>query len=489
MLSSSFLRFSEKRKLILLIVLLLSGGFIATSLASYYVSKASIRTSIVENELPLTADNVYSEIQKDLIRPIFISSMMASDTFLRDWVLAGENGVDRLTKYLAEVKGRYETFTSFFVSERTRQYYHANGVLKTIREDEPRDRWYFRVRAMNAPYEINVDADMAHSDALAIFINYRVLDYAGRFIGVSGVGLSASAVRTLIDEYQSRYRRMIYFVDKAGKVVVAANGADLGSTSIQGIEGLDSTRILRDGAGSYQYKKNGRIHLLNVRFIPELNWYLFVEKNEDEALGEIRQALYLNLAICLAITVVVLLLVSLTLNRYQSRLEVMASTDKLTGLTNRQAFDIIFPHALADARRLNSPLAMIMLDIDDFKSVNDRFGHLSGDEVIRRVGLATREALRDSDIVCRWGGEEFMAVLKGCNRDGAALLAEKVRAAVEALSFTFDETPVRLTVSLGVSQLNDAEMAAENPVEMLLHRADHGLYQAKQGGRNRVCVV
>jgi len=132
---------------------------------------------------------------------------------------------------------------------------------------------------------------------------------------------------------------------------------------------------------------------------------------------------------------------------------------------------------------------MIMLDIDDFKSVNDRFGHLSGDEVIRRVGLATREALRDSDIVCRWGGEEFMAVLKGCNRDGAALLAEKVRAAVEALSFTFDETPVRLTVSLGVSQLNDAEMAAENPVEMLLHRADHGLYQAKQGGRNRVCVV
>lgn len=480
-------RISDKRRLMLLIVLLLSSGFIATSLASYYVSKASIHNSIVESELPLTSDNVYSEIQKDLIRPIFIFSMMASDTFLRDWVLSGENGVDRLTKYLAEVKGRYETFTSFFVSDKTRLYYHAAGVLKSINEKELRDRWYFRVRDMQAPYEINVDVDLAHDDALTIFINYRVTDYNGRFIGVSGVGLSASAVRTLINDYQSRYRRRIYFVDKVGKVVLAASRTDLGTNDIRAIEGLDSARILQDGAGSYQYKRNGRINLLNVRFIPELNWYLFVEKDEDEALGEIRQALYLNLAICLVITLIVLFMVTYTLNRYQTRLETMARTDKLTGLANRQAFELLFKESLQAARRNAGALSMIMLDIDQFKSVNDRFGHLTGDAVIRGVADTLRHSVRDTDIVCRWGGEEFLVVARNCSCIDAMALAEKIRLAVAAEAYRFEEQELKVTVSLGVSELNVGERGDEAAVDGLLQRADHALYQAKQSGRNCSC--
>src|SRR5512146_2776777 len=109
----------DKRKLIVILSLLLSVGFAVIALVNYHVSKAAIRESIVANELPLTSDNIYSELQKDLIRPVFISSMMASDTFLRDWVLSGEKDVGRMTKYLKEVMGRYHTFTSFFVSDRT----------------------------------------------------------------------------------------------------------------------------------------------------------------------------------------------------------------------------------------------------------------------------------------------------------------------------------------------------------------------------------
>lgn len=488
MFAHSLRRISDKRRLILLIVFLLSGGFVATSLASYYVSKASIHNSIVDSELPLTSDNVYSEIQKDLIRPIFISSMMASDTFLRDWVISGENGVDRLTKYLAEVKGRYETFTSFFVSDKTRLYYHAAGVLKSISDRESRDRWYFRVREMQAPYEINVDVDLAHDDALTIFINYKVFDYNGRFIGASGVGLNATAVRDLINDYQARYHRRIYFVDKVGKVVLAATGADLGANDIRAVEGLDSARILREGAGTYEYRRNGRSHLLNVRFIPELNWYLFVEKNEDEALGEIRQALYLNLAICALITVIVLFLVSLTLNRYQVRLETMARTDKLTGLANRQAFEILYGKALRESRRGASPLSMIMLDIDRFKAINDSFGHLSGDAVICQVAETIRQTVRENDIVCRWGGEEFLVVVKNCARDDALLLAEKIRLAIAAHSFSFAGQSLTVTASLGVSELAAAERMEEGTVDGLLQRADHAMYRAKEAGRNQTCA-
>src|SRR4051812_15750307 len=150
-------------RLIPLVSILLITGFLATSLASYFVSKASVREGI-ESGLPLTADNIYSEIQKDLLRPIFIASMMAHDTFLRDWVIAGEKEAGSVAKYLAEIKTKYDTVSSFYVSDRTRNYYFPDGVLKHISADDWRDVWYFRVRDMAEPYEINVDPDFANRD-------------------------------------------------------------------------------------------------------------------------------------------------------------------------------------------------------------------------------------------------------------------------------------------------------------------------------------
>ena len=108
--------------LVLLLLFLLGSGFLTTSLLSYYASRDSIRDSIINTELPLTSDTVYSEIQKDLVRPILISSMMARDTFLRDWVLAGEQDTAQMTRYLREVQEHYGAFTSFFVSDKSSRH-------------------------------------------------------------------------------------------------------------------------------------------------------------------------------------------------------------------------------------------------------------------------------------------------------------------------------------------------------------------------------
>lgn len=474
---------SDKQKLIGTLSILLALGFAATTLVNYYVSKASIRDSIVASELPLTSDNLYSEIQKDLIRPILISSMMASDTFLRDWVLAGESDVDKMTRYLREVKQRYGAFTSFFVSERSRVYYQTEGVLKKISRDEPRDVWYFRVREMKSPYEINMDPDLANKDALTIFINYRVLGYDGQYIGVTGVGLTVDAVRALINDYQKRYRRSVYFVDPQGHVALFGNDSQIAGSDIREIDGLRdiADRILKEGAGTFEYSSKGHDHLLNVRFIPELNWYLFVEQLEDEALKEIRNTLYLNLAISLIITAIVLLATSLTINRYQGQLEEMAMTDKLTGLANRQAFDLLIQQALSESRRNKTPLLAVLIDIDHFKEINDRLGHLAGDSVIQQVATVIKAALRESDIVCRWGGEEFLVMLKGPTADHGRPLAEKLRRAVETGAFHHGETVVPVTISLGIA----AYINGETP-DQLIARADKALYDAKNRGRNLV---
>jgi len=471
----------ERRRLVVLLGVILAVGFLATTLASFFVSRGSLREGIVGSELPLIADNLYSEIQKDLIRPILISSTMASDTFLRDWVIAGEADVERITRYLKEIKTRFGAFTSFFISERTRVYYHADGVLKTVSEQEPRDVWYFRARSMAPDYEINVDPDLANADAMTIFKNYRVFDYAGKYIGIAGVGLTVNAVQDLIRKYRERFAREIYFVDKSGQVVLSETPGGGGKLGDRPGIGAMADRLLSGGHQAVQYEVGGNARFVNVRYVSELQWFLFVEKDEGKSTAGIVKTLYLNLLVCLIAIVLVISITSVFIGRYQVQLERVATTDPLTGLANRQAYDILMTQALKEADRGIGPLSIAMIDIDNFKQVNDRYGHIVGDEVLRSVAAVIRASIREADILCRWGGEEFLLVLKNCRRDPAVEVGEKVREAVDGAAVAAGGELVRVTISIGV-----AERFAREPEPALLGRADAALHAAKAAGKNRV---
>lgn len=474
----------EKRKnqLILIISLLLIAGFLITSLASYFASRSSLRSQISKTELPLTSDNIYSEIQRDLLRPIFISSLMASDTFLRDWVLQGEEDSTKIIRYLKEIKERYNAFTSFFVSEQTRIYYHADGILKKVSPDEERDIWYFRVRSMKPDYEINVDPDMANKDTMTVFINYRVFDYAGNYIGVTGVGLAVNSVKNLIADYKKSYGREIYFVDQKGDIKLQSGNFSANEKNISDLEGLGplSEKILATKSNSFQYKRGGKTVLLNTRYITEFKWYLLVERTEEEAIKQVLSTLMINLLICIIITAVVLGLTNLTINAYQRRLEKMATTDKLTGLYNRQALDVIFNENFKEADRREVNFSIIVFDIDQFKKINDAHGHLVGDAVLKNIADITTENVRTSDVVCRWGGEEFLVLLKECTLEDGYNMAEKIRTAIKGFHSDYNGINVTATVSLGVAQYRSGESEDD-----LLSRVDKALYTAKQNGRDR----
>ncbi|MDI1244934.1 MAG: sensor domain-containing diguanylate cyclase, partial [Rhodoferax sp.] len=473
------------RRLLILLSILLSFGFFATTLGSYLVSKDVIREAILGRELPLASSNIYVELQKDLVQPVVISSTMAHDTFLRDWVLRGERDVSEMNRYLEEVKTRYGAFSSFFVSDRSLSYYTGGGVLKKVSPTEPRDAWYYRVRDLKEAYEINVDPDLANQDAMTIFINYRVFDFDGNYLGATGIGLTMDAMYRRIKDYQHRYQRTIYFVNEQGQVVLRGQNAASQATDLRTSPGLRDIidQILEARNGGYQYEANGTNHLLNVHYIPELKWYLFVEKDESEALVKIRQTLYINLGVCLVITLVVLMLTNLSLSRYQRRLENMASTDKLTGMLNRQAFTILMDKLMADCARSPRPLSILMIDLDHFKRVNDQHGHAVGDQVLCLVADVLQQSLRKSDIAVRWGGEEFLVVLDNCAIDEARLIAEKIRERIAQAHLALGEAVLVLQASVGVSQLRP-----EEGLDQAIQRADGGLYQAKHGGRNQVGV-
>ncbi len=472
----------KRKKLILIVSLLLITGFAATSLTSYYISRSSLRNVIIYSELPLTSDNIYSKIQKDILRPVFISSIMATNTFLRDWLISGEKDKSKITNYLADIQAKYHTFTSFLVSDRTRLYYQTNGILKKVKKNDPRDKWYFRVRSMKTDYEINVDPDMANNNTIAIFINYKVFDYNHKFIGATGVGLNASAVKNFIKKYQKDYDRKIFFIDRQGRIMLYGPVLLKSIKNIREMKGLSSIadKILSTKNGRFIYQKNGHIVHLNTRFIPEFNWYLLVEQTEEKATGPILNALFINLLSCAIITLIVLFLTNMTILSYQQKLEKMAKTDKLTGVFNRQAFDIIMTQILKDVQRKKYDLSIIMFDIDFFKRVNDEFGHPAGDAQIKNIAKIGMDIIRSSDILCRWGGEEFVILLKECKLDEAYKISEKIRKAIEKTPAVHQGRKIFSTISLGVAQYQDFEQK-----EQLISRVDKLMYLAKQNGKNR----
>ncbi len=167
---------------------------------------------------------------------------------------------------------------------------------------------------------------------------------------------------------------------------------------------------------------------------------------------------------------------------YHEEVYRLMTTDGLTQLMNRRAFEEALSREIGRAQRHGRPVSIAIMDIDRFKSINDSFGHLAGDAILRQLGAILRANLRRDDLAGRMGGEEFGLILPEVDTAGANIAAEKVRRLVESHRFEFDGTRIPVTVSIGVTAREGDEV---DPLD-IIRRADELLYAAKRGGRN--CV-
>lgn len=475
----------KKRQIITLIVILFVVGFVSISIVSYYTTANLYKKDLSDSILPLTGDNIYSEIRRDLITLVLISSLMGNDTFLVDWTLHGEQDTVLVSKYLATIQERYNTVTCFFASDISGAYYHSTGLFTTISENNPRDAWFYRIRDAEEKYQINLGIDDANDGALTIFINHKVFDYDGNFIGVTGCGLTVENVQELLDDYAERYNRIIYLVDQQHEVLLTNNIAPPWFKNIEEVQDLRELSL--DSALhnplSVSYSRNNEEYLLNIRYVSELDLFLFVEQSLN-ANHHRHTQIWLLLKIffiTLPIGAVIILSILLTANAYQAELETLATTDRLTEMSNRHAFEIVFHQALKEAERRQQPLVLILFDIDYFKRVNDQYGHPAGDAVLKRVASIARESLRDADSLCRWGGEEFLVLLSDCSLENGLIIAEQLRKAIQETMVCYGDESISVRISLGVAQWQEDESPRE-----FLQRVDQALYRAKNNGRNRV---
>ena len=166
---------------------------------------------------------------------------------------------------------------------------------------------------------------------------------------------------------------------------------------------------------------------------------------------------------------------------YREALE-LSMRDPLTGIGNRKALDLSFGREIKLSKRHAHPLSLMIIDIDHFKQINDDLGHQTGDKVLQKTVKIIQNALRETDQIFRYGGEEFVVLLNNTDIDGARVIAERIRLNVAMTPITLKDEDILITISLGISesQKNDA-------MDDLFYRADKALYEAKQTGRNKVC--
>jgi diguanylate cyclase (GGDEF)-like protein len=172
----------------------------------------------------------------------------------------------------------------------------------------------------------------------------------------------------------------------------------------------------------------------------------------------------------------------MTTAKLSHELEMMASTDPLTRIYNRRVFREWCEREYERSRRSGSAFSLLMMDLDHFKEINDRYGHKGGDDVLCAVVETMQDSVRGIDILGRWGGEEFVALLPGTTMESALIVAQRVRANIEKLMLESGEGAMRMTISLGVATLR----GREDELDAIFLRADQALYLAKESGRNRV---
>lgn len=163
------------------------------------------------------------------------------------------------------------------------------------------------------------------------------------------------------------------------------------------------------------------------------------------------------------------------------QLDTLANTDPLTGLYNRRTMTEHVVHMFEDYKVSNKPFSIIICDIDDFKKINDTYGHKCGDEVLKTISATFSNLTRDKDFICRWGGEEFLLLLKNTDVELARTIAERIRASIADLEVTYNNITIKITMTFGVASVTE-----EPNYDTLFKLADTRLYQGKNNGKNIV---
>jgi diguanylate cyclase (GGDEF)-like protein len=285
--------------------------------------------------------------------------------------------------------------------------------------------------------------------------------------------------------------RRVYLLDAAGRLIASSGPALQTGTTLGRLEPRLAQAIARHGQGTYASPAGDQAFV--AESVAGTPWRVVAVAPSDqvyESTGGPAKWLPWLALVGLGITGLAVLGTGSLLWRNHDRLDLLngeldrlARTDVLTGLRNRRDIEESVRAAISYARRHDTRLAVLLIDIDHFKRVNDTLGHRAGDTILGAAAESIRSLLREEDSAGRWGGEEFLALLPETDAAAAEVVAERLRAGFEQLAVPGDPQAPAITATIGVAEWNGRE-----DLEALISRADRALYEGKAAGRNQVRV-
>lgn len=476
-----------KFKINILIIITIIIGFLSIC-ATNSVTYNKIIKDDIKNISKLTSTNIYSDINSELTKPIFVSLTMANDSFLKSWLKDEKTMFDsqehqqKLLDYLSGIKEKYNYDSVFLVSNNTDIYYHFNGINKKISAENEHDKWYYNFLKKNEAYVLDIDTDEANQNKLSIFINCRVEDENGNLLGVTGVGLEFNQVQKLLESYSKEFDLDAMLFDSNGDVLIQSDDKNNDIQNIFNIPVLKNNKdkILNNyyTLDVYNYKERNSGGYLITRYIDDLDWYLLIKKDTSILIYAFENQLIKEFLIIIPVIIFVILIVTRLMKHNDTKLIHLAKVDTLTNMLNRRGFNEALETILHE-KNLKESFYVFMIDIDQFKNINDLYGHLIGDKIIKLVGQIVLNTISVNDILARWGGDEFSGYIFGNKEE----IIEVVNQIYKHISEEPQLKEYKVTISLGLTSLQK-----EDTVDTMLLRADKALYEAKEQGRNRYII-
>ncbi len=369
-----------------------------------------------------------------------------------------------------------------------------------------------------------------------VSISRVLIDKHGKIKGVVSIDTSINTVANLLKQHIERYKSLYSFVIKPNGIILIHHDKSLLNKRLSDI--TNSSIDLTKSSGLFSYTSNGSKKLGCYSTIKKLGWIIVTIVDKEEVLTPMISKILLSMLIVIIIAIATswffssslskkiivpltelrkrvstittsegdispnynypnneigeiasdieqltereLYLKNIELKKMNRQLELLSTTDHLTKLMNRHKMTDELKKEWNRAKRYKTTFSLILFDIDHFKKINDTYGHQAGDLVLAEMASLVKNTLRTTDIISRWGGEEFLVLCPGTNLQSAASLAQRLKTSIEQHRFSIDS---RVTISLGVYEFTNQE----EDIEEMLSKADQKLYEAKRLGRN--CVV
>jgi len=430
---------------------------------------------------------LFSLITSEIISPITISKYMAKDPFLLNYIQQDEIDNEVIFNYITSVSNNFNTL-SFIAIEKHQLLINSNKKVTNLNDESA--EWYHRLKAIDKiEFTDFGDAEDPH-----LFFDVKMLNTQKEFLGFIGLAVDLDHFAKQFKEFKVNYGFELYFVDENDQVTLSSSSL-MKTTfhhrkdNLVNINKLEwYQNYLRATQHSDKKPDDSVFNLSNDSLIvsqlplKELGWRVFIVAPPVTEQMAYWQLFMQKLVVFLFVSIVLYYIFTSCISKFRTDLIKDSETDFLTQLPNRSFIHWKYKQLINEFNHVS----VVIADIDNFKALNDTYGHVFGDDVLRVIAKNLGENLRNIDLVGRWGGEEFIFILPDTNAQQAQEIVDRIRQNIAIIPFTPASTSkeFNVTVSFGVS---DSELAGVALKDIII-KADQALYRAKANGRNQVVI-